>query len=279
VGGVNGYEPASHLDRDREPPPSSQATPTMPPEPLASDPAILEAFLTRWRKLEGSERANYQLFVGALCDLLNLPAPEPATGQPELDGYVFERRVIFRHGDGSESAGFIDLYRRGAFVLEAKKLKPGATTQGFDAALLRARSQGENYARALPVSEGRPPFVVVVDVGRVIELYADFTRSGATYTPFPDPRSHRLRLEDLRDPAVRERLRAVWLDPLSLDPTRRAARVTFEIAQHLARLARMLEESGHHPGGGGGLSDSLPVYLFCRGHGPVAGAGVFRTAG
>jgi hypothetical protein len=34
--------------------------------------------------------------------------------------------------------------------------------------------------------------------------YADFTRSGATYTPFPDPRSHRIRLEDLRDSAVRE---------------------------------------------------------------------------
>ncbi|HRZ23254.1 MAG TPA: class I SAM-dependent DNA methyltransferase, partial [Candidatus Contendobacter sp.] len=214
---------------------------------LLLSPTALDAFLTRWRDAAGSERANYQLFVGALCDVLDLPVPEPATGQPELDGYVFERRVLFRHGDGSESAGFIDLYRRGAFVLEAKKLKAGAATQGFDAALLRARSQGENYARALPASEGRPPFVVVVDVGRVIELYADFTRSGATYTPFPDPRSHRIRLEDLRDSGIRERLRAVWLDPLSLDPTRRAARVTFEIAQHLAQLARSLEEAGHEP--------------------------------
>jgi hypothetical protein len=210
-------------------------------------PAVLDAFLTRWRDADGSERANYQLFVGEVCALLELPAPEPATGQPEQDGYVFERRVIFRHGDGSESVGFIDLYQRGAFVLEAKKLKLGVTTKGFDTALLRARAQGERYARAVPTSEGRPPFVVVVDVGRVIELYADFTRSGATYTPFPDPRSHRIRLEDLRDSAVRERLRAVWLDPLSLDPTRRSARVTFEIAQHLARLARTLEGSGHDP--------------------------------
>ena len=209
--------------------------------------ATLDAFLARWRDADGSERANYQLFVGELCALLDLPAPKPATGQPDQDGYVFERRVAFRHGDGSESVGFIDLYRRGAFVLEAKKLKPGVATKGFDTALLRARGQAESYARALPASEGRPPFVVVVDVGRVIELYADFTRSGATYTPFPDPRSHRIRLEDLRDPATWERLRAVWLDPPSLDPTRRSARVTFEIAQHLARLARTLEESGHDP--------------------------------
>ena len=213
----------------------------------APTPDVLDLFLADWLKADGSERANYQLFLTQLCALLDLPLPEPATGQPEQDGYVFERRVHFQHGDGSESVGFIDLYRRGAFVLEAKKLRPGLATQGFDAALLRARSQGENYARALPISEGRPPFVIVVEVGRVIELYADFTRSGATYIPFPDPRSHRIRLEGLRDPAVRERLRAVWLDPLNLDPTRHSARVTFEIAQHLAELARTLEEAGHNP--------------------------------
>ncbi|MFZ4789979.1 MAG: class I SAM-dependent DNA methyltransferase [Candidatus Competibacteraceae bacterium] len=210
-----------------------------------SDP--LDVFLADWLYADGSERANYQLFLTQLCALLNVPLPEPATGQPEQDSYVFERRVNFRHGDGSESVGFIDLYRRGAFVLEAKKLKPGLAAKGFDAALLRARSQGEGYARALPVSEGRPPFVIVVDVGQVIELYADFTRSGATYIPFPDPRRHRIRLEELRDPAMRERLRAVWLDPLNLDPTRHSARVTFAIAQHLAELARTLEEAGHDP--------------------------------
>jgi hypothetical protein len=59
----------------------------------------------------------------------------------------------------------------------------------------RARGQAEAYARALPAEEGRPPFLVVVDVGNVIELYAEFSRSGATYTPFPDPRSHRIRLD------------------------------------------------------------------------------------
>jgi hypothetical protein len=33
---------------------------------------------------------------------------------------VFERRVQFMHGDGSASLGFIDSYRRGQFLLEAK---------------------------------------------------------------------------------------------------------------------------------------------------------------
>ena len=36
---------------------------------------------------------------------------------------MFERPVTFRHGDGGASAGRIDSYRRGCFVLEAKKLK------------------------------------------------------------------------------------------------------------------------------------------------------------
>jgi hypothetical protein len=84
-----------------------------------------------------------------------------------------------------------------------------------------ARGQAEGYARALPASEGRPPFVVVVDVGRRIELYSEFSRSGATYTPFPDPRSHRIALADLARHDVLERLRRVWSDPLSLDPRAR----------------------------------------------------------
>ena len=33
--------------------------------------------------------------------------------------YMFERPLTFRHADRSSSAGRIDLYRRGAFVLES----------------------------------------------------------------------------------------------------------------------------------------------------------------
>ncbi len=200
------------------------------------DATRIDAFIARWQGADGRERANYQLFLTELAALLELPAPEPASADDRANAYVFERRVGFRHGDGSESWGYIDLYRRGAFVLEAKDVKE-SNDQRYDQGMLRARSQAENYARALPADEGRPPFVVVVDVGRSIELYSEFSRSGATYTPFPDPRSHRIRLDDLRDAEIRERLRALWLEPLSLDPTRRSARVTREIAAHLAELA------------------------------------------
>jgi len=43
----------------------------------------------------------------------------------------------------------------------------------------------------------------------------------------------------------RDRLRAIWLDPFSLDPSRISARVTCDVAWHLAKLARSLEQD--HP--------------------------------
>jgi hypothetical protein len=207
------------------------------------DDTATEAFIARWQGVAASELSTSQSFLIDLCLLLGVAAPHPT---PEQD-YMFERPITFTHGDGSTSPGRIDLYRRGAFVLESKKLKAPLHTKGFDDALLRARSQAEAYARALPVAEGRPPFVVVVDVGHRIELYAEFSRSGATYTPFPDPRSHRIALGDLRRPEVRERLRRVWTDPLGLDPSRESARVTREIASRLGELARSLEQAGHAP--------------------------------
>ena len=204
-----------------------------------------DTFITRWQHADGSELANAQSFVRELCELLDVPVPDPARADTRDNAYVFERRVLFKHGDGSSSEGRIDTYRRGAFVLESKKLKQAAQTKGFDDGMQRARAQAESYCRALPAEEGRPPFLIVVDVGHVIELYAEFSRSGATYTPFPDPRSYRLKLADLRDDAVRARLRQIWLEPLSLDPAKISARVTRDISERLAKVARELESAGH----------------------------------
>ena len=205
----------------------------------------IDQFLSRWRHAGGSERANYQLFIADLCDLLEVDKPQPANVDTRDNPYVFERRVVFHHGDGSTSNGFIDCYKRGSFIGEAKKIRAGAETRMFDDAMLRARGQAENYARHLPPDEGRPPFLVVLDVGHVIELYAEFTCTGGSYTPFPDPRSHRIKLDDLAKPEIRARLKAVWSDPHSLDPARRTARATRDIAIRLARVAQSLE--GKYP--------------------------------
>ena len=143
----------------------------------------LDTFLARWQKAGGTERANYQLFLTELCGLLGLPLPEPAGDDTRDNAYVFERRVVINQPDGSSNNGFIDLYKRGSFVLEAKQTGKTLDSSGWDKAMLKAHNQADQYARALPAEEGRPPFILVVDVGRNIALYAEFSRSGATYTP------------------------------------------------------------------------------------------------
>jgi hypothetical protein len=82
----------------------------------------LDTFIARWTGVTASELATAQSFVIDLCRLLDVEAPHPT---PEQD-YMFERPITFRHGDGGASAGRIDCYRRGCFVLEAKKIKVGA---------------------------------------------------------------------------------------------------------------------------------------------------------
>ncbi len=79
----------------------------------------IEAFVTRWKASGAAERANCQLFLAELCDILHTPRPEPTTPHDEANAYVFERSVTFNNGDGTTSPGRIDLYKRGCFVLEA----------------------------------------------------------------------------------------------------------------------------------------------------------------
>ncbi len=237
-------------------------------------PSAIATFISRWQASGASERANYVSFLNELCDQINVARPEPTQTDDAQNNYVFERNVTFHNADGSTSVGRIDLYKRACFVLEAKqgsekqgkeqseeenflfevtpqKTKRKGTavrgTKGWDEAMLKARGQAERYAKELPASEGWPPFLVIVDVGYSIELYADFTRSGKTYLPFPDARSHRIQMADLARTEIQERLRLVWDDPLALDPSRRSALVTREVANKLAALAKSFEASGHAP--------------------------------
>ncbi|MDZ4731917.1 MAG: type IIL restriction-modification enzyme MmeI [Xanthomonadales bacterium] len=202
-------------------------------------------FIGRWCDADGGERANYQLFLTELCQLLALPQPDPAGANTEQNAYVFERRVDIHNPDGSSNRGFIDLYKRGCFVLEAKQTGKQLDSQVWDKAMLRAQNQADQYVRALPADEGRPPFIVVTDVGRSLELYAEFSQSGGSYVPFPDPGHYRIRLEDLTDENIQRRLYLLWHDPQKLDPSKLAAQVTRKISAKLAELARSLEQQGY----------------------------------
>jgi len=208
----------------------------------------VEAYIKRWGggiSRGGNETANLQMFLTELCTLLDLPQPEPARADRNDNAYIFERSVTELFANGGKTSRRIDLYKRGCFILEGKDTGKQTDSDGWDASIIKALNQAENYVRALPAEEGRPPLIIVVDVGNSFALYSEFSRSGGNYVAYPDPRNYKIPLEKLRDENIRERLRSAWLEPLSLDPTRYAGKITRVIADQLAELAKSLEISGH----------------------------------
>ena len=172
---------------------------------------LIDVFINRWQAADGKEIANTQPFLAEFCDLLDVERPRPASRNPSENSYAFERTVTFHNGDGTESYGSIDLYKQGCFVLEAKSLVQTPESAGWKGRMLSVHRQASNYVRALPADEGRPPFILLLDVGQsVIEVHSEFSRTGGAYVPFPDPRSHRVTLADLRDEGTRERLSKIW---------------------------------------------------------------------
>lgn len=241
-----------------------------------SDKAQIESFIAEWAPTGGSELANTQSFVNGLCGLIGVDPPKGSRTDDTHNDYVFERRVFQKEADGTESFGRIDAYKRHCFVLEAKqgsdadrkaaeqgeadldifgqtaaaRFKRGTAKRGtptWSKAMVEARGQAERYAKALPLDHGWPPFLLIADVGHCIDVYADFSGTGKQYTQFPDAARFRIALDDLRDDEVRTRLATIWADPLSLDPSKEAARVTREIAGHLAELSKRLEKREQNP--------------------------------
>jgi hypothetical protein len=203
-----------------------------------------EPFISRWSTSGSGERANKDSYLNELCDVLGVERPHPKTGDPAKDFYVFEKGVPRAKAIGIASS-FVDLYKEGSFLLEAKQ---GAATgpkrrdsPAWNQMMSDAHGQALGYAANL---DAPPPFLLVCDIGYCFDVYASFDGAGV-YRAFPDGHSRRIFLRDLA--AHADLLRAIWTDPLSLDPSKRAAAVTRDIAEQIAALARALEAAGHDP--------------------------------
>lgn len=236
----------------------------------------LPRFIEKWRPTGGSELANTQSFINDLCSVLGVAPPLGSRADDSLNDYVYERRVFQDNGDGTVSFGRIDCYKRSHFVLEAKqgsdadraaaesgdldldlfgqsasqRVKRGTALRGTPAwtkAMVQAKGQAERYAKALPADHGWPPFLLVVDVGYCIEVYADFTGTGKAYAQFPDRNAFRIMIDDLNDPSTVGRLNAIWTVPSTLDPSAQSAKATRDIASLLATVANRLEARGCSP--------------------------------
>ena len=225
-----------------------------------------EAFVDKWRDCPGSERGNYAVFLTELTQVLGVPPPGPT------DDYRIDMPI--REGSASGQTGYADLYKRDAFVLEAKQSRQsaaelaqaqpalfdtpeqgmgeqGAGEQGtgergagnrYDATMRAAFAQARRYARNVPLGHPIPPFLLLLDVGRNLELYFDYSGDGRDYRFFPDRESYRLPIERLLEEDTRALLATVWTDPRSLDPALRTADVTRKVASRLSFVAKYLEE-------------------------------------
>jgi hypothetical protein len=162
-----------------------------------------QAFLQKWSASGAAESSNAQSFTNDLCDLIGVAKPDPSLPDESQNTYVFEKSVPSTRGVKK-----IDCYKRGYFILENKQGAAGADagaklslkkqteqkarrtghgkrgSKAWDTAMERAKKQAENYARLLAAEEitsGRPPFILVADVGHSIAVYADWSRAGGHY--------------------------------------------------------------------------------------------------
>lgn len=220
-----------------------------------------EQFIHKWQDASGSERANYQSFFNDLCELLGVPKPDPAQTDNRDNAYVFERHIKAHDGLSTGDNRYLDTYKRGHFIAEGKAFYQAINGKQTDNRKLEtARAQAEAYARNLPAHEPWPPLLMVINVGRFIALYAQFSNQSRAYEMFPDRHSYRISIADLADPAIRDRLCLAWQDPHALDPARVGVQVTQAVARDIGQLAKVLRHEGHSAGA---IAGFLTRCLFC----------------
>jgi hypothetical protein len=191
----------------------------------------LQELITRWSGVKAAERANAQSYVIELCAALGVEPPRPAGS-----GYEFELPIKLTSRDGTETQGFIDCYKSGYFVLEAKDYEEGRSN---DVLLRKAYGQARMYTAHDP-SGVAPPYLLVLDVAKTMLVW---DRWAGTFGGFPAARRIDLtRLHENADDAAL--LVDIWENPSARDPRMASQQVTKEIAGHLAELAASLELRG-----------------------------------
>lgn len=188
-------------------------------EPVVKAFPNVVAFIEKWspggKSYKLGERAGAQAHFLELCAILEVEAPDDA------DQYCFERG--FR---GVVSGrGFADVWKRGHFGWEYK-----APKGNLGAALQQL------ILYALPLEN--PPLLVVSD-RLTIEIHTHFTGHPSERTV--------LSLGDLKDPAARDLLRAVFTDPNRFRPRKTVQQLTEDAASTFALIADRMRARGVHP--------------------------------
>lgn len=173
-----------------------------------------QAFIAHWQNNDITERAGAQQHFNDLCDLLGQEKPR------DPESYCFERGAKIQTGQG-----WADVWKRGCFAWEYK-----APNKDLNAAL----KQLMNYALALD----NPPLLVVSDL-RTIEIHTHFTGHPSEV--------HRIQIEELTKPDIRQKLTWLFTDPERFKPQRTTYAVTEQAAQKIGEIAVRLNQRGNAP--------------------------------
>lgn len=187
--------------------------------PLAESQPSPQAFIAKWspggKAYRLGERAGAQPHFLELCHLLGVETPE------DPENYCFERGFT----KATKNRGFADVWKRGHFAWEYK-----APHGDLNAAL----EQLIQYALSLE----NPPLLVVSDRLQ-IRIHTHFTGYPSQVTT--------IRLDDLRDPQVLDKIRAIFVDPYRFKPSLTNREITEDAANAFASIADRLRDRHVQP--------------------------------
>ena len=174
-------------------------------------------FLKKWRNVELKERSASQSHFNDLCALLGVL--DPISADPTGIWFTFEKGANKTSGGN----GWADVWRRECFGWEYK---------GRHANLDKAYAQLLQYSVALE----NPPLLIVSDMDRIV-IRTNWTNSVQE--------THEFALDDLTDGAVRDRLKAAFIDPEQFKPQKSRQELTEDTAREFAGIAQRLRDRGH----------------------------------
>ena len=185
-------------------------------------------FKTKWDRYRGKETSGYQEHFNDLCAMLGQASPVEADPSGS-DWFCFQKRVVkdleFPGSDATNLAsakgkrGFADVWRKDCFGWEYK---------GKHADLDEAHKQLLRYRESLL----NPPLLVTCDFDRFI-IRTNFNGTVIEVHEFTNDR--------IDEPRNLRLLRALFEHPEHLKPTRTTAKVTEDLAEAIAAVARSLQ--------------------------------------
>ena len=184
-------------------------------------------FKKKWSRYTGKESSAYKEHFNDLCRLLGHPTPVEADPSGN-DFFCFQKGVIkdaellgldAADHDARPRKGFADVWKKDCFGWEYK---------GKHKNLEKAYDQLKLYRESL----FNPPLLIVCDFDRYI-IKTNFNGTVPNEFEFTN--------DQIDDPKIIELLRHVFRDPDYLRPLRTTARVTEELAEKIAAVARSLQ--------------------------------------